>query len=199
LTGLTLDVESRLREAGALLSGHFQLSSGRHSDRYIQCALLLARPRDAEAAGAALAERLADTRPDVVVGPALGGVIIAHEVARALGTRCFFAERKEGVMTLRRGFAVTPGMRVVVVEDVVTTGGSANEVVALLRELGAEVVAVGSIVQRSAGNPFDVRYEALLPLEVTSWTPEECPLCATGSPAVKPGSRPGGGEAGGKR
>lgn len=193
MTATALDVEGRLAACEALLSGHFQLSSGRHSDRYVQCALLLARPVEAEAVGAALGDRLAEHRPQLVVGPALGGVIVAHEVARRLGTACFFAERKDGEMALRRGFAVAPGTRVAVVEDVVTTGGSAREVVELLRAAGADVVAVGCIVQRAAGNPFDVPLQALLHLPVQSWTPEECPLCAQGVPASKPGSRPGAG------
>jgi orotate phosphoribosyltransferase len=185
------DVTERLTRAGALLEGHFALSSGRHSDRYVQCALLLAQPAEAAAVCAELADRLADTKPDVVVGPALGGVIVAHEVARRLGTPALFTERKDGTMTLRRGFCIEPGTRVVVVEDVVTTGGSVAEVVALLSGMGAEVVAVGSIVCRATSSPFDVRYEALLQLPVESWAAGDCPLCAEGSVAIKPGSRPG--------
>jgi len=186
-----LDVEQRLMRANALLKGHFQLTSGRHSDRYVQCALLLALPREAEAVCAALADRLADAKPDVVVGPALGGVIVAHEVARRLGTPSFFAERKDGVMTLRRGFVVKPGQRIVVVEDVVTTGGSVKEVVAILRAAGGNVAALGSLVCRSATSPFDMRYEALLNLPIESWDAADCPLCKSGSTAIKPGSRPG--------
>lgn len=194
-TSTKLDLTERLTRRGALLSGHFQLSSGRHSDRYVQCALLLSHPADAALVGEALADKLRDTNPDLVVGPALGGVIIAHEVARALGTPCLFTERKDGVMSLRRGFAVPAGSRVVVVEDVVTTGGSAKEVVALLQEMGAEVVAMGSMIARAPSNPFEQRYESLLSLPIESWAPEECPLCAAGGEAVKPGSRPGGGKA----
>lgn len=186
-----LDVKAALQRAGALLEGHFQLTSGRHSDRYVQCALLLSRPLEAEAVCAALADRLADVRPDVVVGPALGGVIVAHEVARRLGTPALFTERKDGVMTLRRGFSVARGARVVVVEDVVTTGGSVKEVVALLEQAGARVEALGSIVCRAESSPFDRRYESLLALPIASWEPTGCPLCASGSPAIKPGSRPG--------
>jgi orotate phosphoribosyltransferase len=185
------DVEARLVRAGALLTGHFQLTSGRHSDRYVQCALLLSRPADAEAVCAALADRLADERPDLVVGPALGGVIVAHEVARRLGTPCYFTERKDGEMTLRRGFRIPQGARVVVVEDVVTTGGSVKEVVQLVRAAGAEVRAVGSLVCRAPVSPFDVRYESLLKLVIESWEPSSCPLCASGGKPVKPGSRPG--------
>jgi orotate phosphoribosyltransferase len=192
------DVEARLERSNALLTGHFQLTSGRHSDRYVQCALLLAQPKEAEAVGRALAERLVGgggaaggPHPDLVVGPALGGVVIAHEVARALGTPCYFTERKEGVMELRRGFSIRPGARIVVVEDVVTTGGSVKEVVALMRKAGATVEAVGSIVHRAKESPFDVRYEALLQLVIESWEPAACPLCKQGSQAIKPGSRPG--------
>jgi orotate phosphoribosyltransferase len=125
------------------------------------------------------------------VGPALGGVIVAHEVARRLGTPCFFTERKDGEMTLRRGFRIPHGARVVIVEDVVTTGGSVKEVIELVRAAGGEVLAVGSLVARAEESPFDVRYEALLHLRVESWEPSSCPLCAKGGSAVKPGSRPG--------
>jgi len=187
----TVDLQAQLSRVGALLEGHFQLSSGRHSDRYVQCAKLLCLPHEAETACAALADRLAPLRPDIVVGPALGGIIVAHEVARRLGTPALFTERKDGVMTLRRGFAFEPGQRVVVVEDVVTTGGSVKEVIALLREMGVEVLAVGSLVARSDQSPFDVPYESLTHINVESWEPESCPLCASGSEAVKPGSRPG--------
>ncbi|HEX5009242.1 MAG TPA: orotate phosphoribosyltransferase [Planctomycetota bacterium] len=185
------DLEARLVRANALLKGHFQLTSGLHSDRYIQCALLLAQPKEAEAACAALADKLADTRPQLVIGPALGGVIVAHEVARRLGTPSFFAERKDGPMSLRRGFAVQPGVRVVVVEDVVTTGGSVMEVAELVKAAGAEVVGLGSLVCRARKSPFTLRYEALLNLPIESWQPAECPLCKQGSTAIKPGSRPG--------
>ena len=185
------DLEARLVRANALLKGHFQLTSGLHSDRYIQCALLLAQPREAEAACAALADKLADTRPQLVIGPALGGVIVAHEVARRLGVPSFFAERKDGPMSLRRGFAVQPGTRVVVVEDVVTTGGSVMEVVQLVQAAGSEVVGLGSLVCRARKSPFALRYEALLELPIDSWEPAQCPLCKQGSSAIKPGSRPG--------
>ena len=187
----TFDLEPRLLRANALLKGHFQLTSGRHSDRYVQCALLLAQPKEAEACCAALADRLADTRPDVVIGPALGGIIVAHEVARRLGTPCFFAERKDGPMQLRRGFALKPGQRVVVVEDVVTTGGSVQEVVDLVAAAGAQVVGLGSLLLRGQTAPFKLRYEALLHMPIDSWEPAECPLCKQGSTAIKPGSRPG--------
>jgi len=185
------DTERRLKRVGALLEGHFQLTSGLHSDRYVQCAKLLSHPLEAEAVSRALAERFSDVKVDIVLGPALGGVIVAHEVARALGTPCLFTERKEGEMQLRRGFEIPRDAQVLVVEDVVTTGGSVKEVLELVREAGGQIVGVGSIVQRAPSSPFDVRYESLLALQVTAWDPSECPLCAEGTSAVKPGSRPG--------
>jgi orotate phosphoribosyltransferase len=183
--------EERLKRVGALLDGHFQLTSGLHSNRYVQCAKLLSHPVEAEAVSRALADRFSDVKVDIVLGPALGGIIVGHEVARALGTPCLFTERKGGEMLLRRGFEIPKGARVLVVEDVVTTGGSVNEVLALVRDAGGEVVGVGSIVQRAPSSPFDVRYESLLALQVNAWEPGECPLCAEGTPAVKPGSRQG--------
>jgi orotate phosphoribosyltransferase len=185
------ETEERLKRVGALLEGHFQLTSGLHSNRYVQCAKLLSLPQEAEAVSRALADRFSNVKVDIVLGPALGGVIVAHEVARALGTPCLFTERKEGEMQLRRGFEIPKGSQVLVVEDVVTTGGSVKEVLQLVRDAGGEIVGVGSIVQRAASSPFDVRYEALLALQVTAWDPSECPLCAEGSAPVKPGSRPG--------
>lgn len=185
------ETEERLKRVGALLEGHFQLTSGLHSNRYVQCARLLSLPQEAEAVSRALADRFSDVNVDIVLGPALGGVIVAHEVARALGTPCLFTERKEGEMQLRRGFEIPKGSQVLIVEDVVTTGGSVKEVLQLVRDAGGEIVGVGSIVQRAASSPFDVRYEALLALQVTAWDPSECPLCAEGTAPVKPGSRPG--------
>ncbi|MED5329700.1 MAG: orotate phosphoribosyltransferase [Planctomycetota bacterium] len=191
--------EGSLREAlqrtGALLSGHFGLSSGLHSDQYIQCARLLAHPGEAEVAGAALAGKLLDLlhgeKPDLVVGPALGGIIVAHEVARCLAVPCLFTERKNGSMTLRRGFEISQGAKVVVVEDVVTTGGSAAEVVSLLQSMEASVAAVGSLVCRSAASPFSVPYTALLDVPAQAWEVDDCPQCREGLSLDKPGSRPG--------
>lgn len=180
-------------ETGALLNGHFKLSSGLHAKQYFQCALLLAEPVLAERLGKALAERLPEDwpRPATVVGPALGGVVIGHETARALGVRSIFTERKEGRMELRRGFTVRPGEKIVIVEDVMTTGKSTAEVARLLRELGADVIGALAIVLRKARDPeigLPVRSLARLPVETT---PEDsCPLCAEGVPIVKPGSRP---------
>jgi len=181
-------------QTGAYLKGHFRLTSGLHSPEYLQCALVLRFPTHAETLGRSLATSLqtlaASQRIDLVVSPAMGGVIIGHEVGRALGVPAIFTERENGTMTLRRGFSIEPGAVVVVVEDVVTTGGSTREVIALLRGLGAKVVAAGSIIDRSGGTAdLGVPRAALTTMKVTAWKPEECPLCAQGSPVVKPGSR----------
>ena len=184
------------RETGAMLEGHFILSSGKHSDRYFQCALLLEDPRRAEKLAQALAGKLRarDARPfDLVMGPALGAVIWAHEVARALGARCQFTERSEGRMGLRRGFRVEPGLRVLVVEDVITTGGSAREVIEVLKGFDVPAAAVAGIVNRSGGNPFakdGLELSTLCAVQANAWKPEACPLCQAGGKAIKPGSRP---------
>lgn len=183
-------LEEAIKRTGVLKEGHFLLSSGRHSAQYMQCAQLLQYPNDAEQTGKALAGLFRHEKVDVVVGPALGGVIIAHEVARALGARCLFAERKDGKMELRRGFTIQPGERVLAIEDVVTTGGSVQEVVTLLEGMGAEIVGIGSIVDRSGGNtPFKYPYRALTAIHIESYAPGDCPLCKQGLPVVKPGSR----------
>jgi orotate phosphoribosyltransferase len=192
------DLPSLLRESGALLEGHFLLSSGLHSPRYLQCARVLMEPPLATRLGAALAAELRTAlteAPGAVVAPALGGVLVAHEVARALGCRGLFTERQDGAMTLRRGFVLEPAEGVVVVEDVITTGGSTREVIEAVRARGARVLAVGSLVDRSGGVvDFGVPRRSLLVLEVPTWGPEACPLCAQGSRPKKPGSRnaPGG-------
>ncbi len=185
---LTLD---DFTEVGALLTGHFRLSSGLHSDRYLQCARLLMWPERAEKAGRDLAARLAAVSPQAVVSPAIGGIVIGHEVARALGVRGLFAERKDGAFQLRRGFALSPGERVVVVEDVFTTGGSTREVCAAVEASGGTVSAVGSIVDRGLpAGTFSVPTSSLLSLEVPAWPESECPLCARGDAFDVPGSRP---------
>jgi orotate phosphoribosyltransferase len=181
-------------ERGALLEGHFLLSSGLHSPRYLQCARVLMDPVAATRLGGALAERLRDTlsgqRPGAVVAPALGGVLVAHEVARAFGCRGLFTERQDGVMTLRRGFALEKGEPVVVVEDAITTGKSTREVLDAMAASGARVLAVGSLVDRSVGDvDFGVPRRSLLRLEVPTYSAEACPMCAAGSRPVKPGSR----------
>lgn len=178
------------RASGALLEGHFRLSSGLHSPGYLQCALVLQHPDKAEALGRALAAVLRDLAPTVVLSPALGGLIIGHEVGRALGLRAIFAERQDGAMTLRRGFALTAADRVVVIEDVVTTGGSTRETMEVAAKTGATVVGAGAIIDRSGGSSkLDVPFRALVALAVTTYAPEACPLCAAGTAVTKPGSR----------
>lgn len=178
-------------EAGVLLEGHFLLTSGRHSNRYLQCAKLFRNTKYSEKLCACLAEKFAKDNVDVVIGPAMGAVQMAYEVSRALGCENFFAEREEGKMTLRRGFVVTPGMRCLLVEDVVTTGGSVKEVKELVEAAGGIVVGIGSIVDRSAGKAdFGVPFKSVIRVDVESWEPDECPLCKEGKlPAIKPGSR----------
>jgi orotate phosphoribosyltransferase len=179
------------RRSGALLEGHFRLSSGLHSPGYLQCALVLQEPHDAETLGRGLAERTRDMRPTVVLSPALGGVVIGQEVGRALGVRAIFAERQEGTLTLRRGFALSDTDRVLVVEDVLTTGGSTRETIQVARAAGAQVVGAGAIVDRSGGRArFDVPMAALFEIALPTYDPDTCPLCAEGLPIVKPGSRP---------
>jgi orotate phosphoribosyltransferase len=174
----------------ALLEGHFRLSSGLHSNRYLQCARLLQWPERAAGAGRELASLLAPFSARVVVSPALGGLIIGHETARALGARSVFVERQEGVFGLRRGFAFEPGEPAVVVEDVFTTGKSTREAMAAAEAEGARVVAVGSIVNRGLpGGAFAVPSRSLLTLSVPSWPAAECPLCRDGVPLDTPGSR----------
>jgi orotate phosphoribosyltransferase len=182
------------QERGALREGHFLLSSGLHSPRYLQCALLLMDPALATSLGAALARRLrpllGGKAPSAVVAPALGGILVAHEVARGLGARALFLEREEGVMTLRRGFTLGEGEEVVVVEDVITTGLSTREVMDAVRGQGARVVAAGSLVDRSGGAAdLGVPHRSLLLLEAPTYRPEACPLCAAGGRPEKPGSR----------
>lgn len=179
------------KKTEGVLHGHFLLTSGRHSDTYMQCAKLFVHPQESEFLCGELAKQLAEFKPDAIVSPAVGGIIMGYEVARQLKVCNYFAEREGGNMTLRRGFALNKGMRVIVVEDVVTTGGSVKEVVELCKAAGAEVVAVASIVDRSGGKvDFGVPYKALLSMEVKSWEADECPLCKEGKiPAIKPGSR----------
>ncbi len=181
---------SIFQETGALLEGHFQLTSGLHSPRYLQCALVLQHPAHAEWAGRAIAKHFADERVSAVVAPAIGGIIVAHETARALGARALFTEREAGVMTLRRGFRLDAGERVLVVEDVVTTGGSTRETIDAVHRAGGTVIGAASLVDRSGGAvDLGVRRAALLTLEVPAYGPDDCPLCKEGVPVVKPGSR----------
>ena len=185
------DVLALCRQAGAYLEGHFKLSSGLHSPQYLQCARVLAQPAIAERLWRELAEVVPGRPADFVTAPALGGLIIGHEVARALGVRFVFTERDaEGRMTLRRGFSVEPAERGLVIEDVVTTGGSTRETIAAIQDAGGVVAGAGSIIDRSGG-AADVGLPrvALATLSVESYRPESCPLCAAGVPLVKPGSR----------
>ena len=183
---------SLFKESGALLEGHFRLTSGLHSARYLQCALVLQRPENAAELGAALAARMLENapKPDLVIAPALGGILVAHEVARALGVRSLFAERQDGVLKLRRGFGIGPGETCYVVEDVVTTGGSTRETMDVARQAGGMVTAAGALIDRSGGRTdLGVPAVALAVLNFPNYEPEQCPLCLAGSPVVKPGSR----------
>jgi orotate phosphoribosyltransferase len=195
------------RRSGALLEGHFRLTSGLHSTGYLQCALVLQHAQHAEMLGRALADRSRDLRPTVVLSPALGGVVIGHEVGRALGVRAIFAERQDGELTLRRGFVVAENDRVLVVEDVLTTGGSTRETMQVARAAGGQVVGAAAIVDRSpsvhlddparSGRPVGARaaelgvpFVSLFEIDLPTYEPDKCPLCAKGLPVVKPGSRP---------
>jgi len=189
----SLDI-AEFTACGSHQQGHFLLSSGLHSGDYLQCALYLAEPRRAAHAGSLLAAAAADAAPeiDLVVSPAMGGLIIGHETARALGLPFLFTERADGEMVLRRGFAVASGQRIIIVEDVVTTGKSTREVIEILETNGAEVVGLASMVNRSGiANPFEPKpYRALLEVSFPIWSADECPLCRDGVPIAKPGSRP---------
>ena len=175
---------------GALLNGHFKLSSGLHSEKYLQCAPILQYPKLARRLSGELAKRFSKETIDAVVGPALGGITLAYEIARALGVRGIFAEREDGKMTLRRGFSINAGERVLVVEDVITTGGSTKEVIGVVKSLGGGVVGVASIIDRSGCRiDFGVRQESLARVDVKTFEPGDCPLCRSGTPLVKPGSK----------
>ncbi|PYQ88379.1 MAG: orotate phosphoribosyltransferase [Acidobacteria bacterium] len=205
-----LDVFKR---SGALLEGHFRLTSGLHSSGYLQCALVLQHPQHAEALGRALGERTRGLRPTLVLSPALGGIVIGQEVGRALGVRAIFAERQDGALTLRRGFIIGEGDRVLVVEDVLTTGGSTRETMQVAAASGGQVVGAASIVDRSgpsilrepqdrpehgrgatgsgrAARDLGVPYVSLLDIDLPAYEPDKCPLCAQRLPVIKPGSRP---------
>jgi len=184
------EVLALMEDLGALHRGHFLLSSGRHSDTYFQCARILQYPDLARELGAAIAALCADETCDLVVSPALGGILVGHEVARALGRRFVFSERKDGVMTIRRGFTLDKGEKVMIVEDVVTRGTSLLEVRDAVEALGGRVVGLASIVDRTGDDvelPLPLR--ALAKVRVETWEAADCPLCARGEPLVKPGSR----------
>ncbi len=184
------EVLKAFEDNSAILKGHFLLTSGRHSDRYIQCALVMQHPDVCAELSEVLASKLPPVSVDVTIGPAMGGITLAYEMGRRLGTRALFAEREDGKMSLRRGFSLKPGERVLVCEDVVTTGGSAKEVADMARAMGCEVTAIACLIDRSGGKA-ELGYPLLsvLRMEVTSWAQEDCPLCKAGSAPYKPGSR----------
>lgn len=176
----------------AMLEGHFILTSGMHSKTYMQCARVLSYPEYASSLGASLAMKFKSSEIDFVISPALGGVIIAHEVARALGKPAIFCERVKDQFELRRGFEIYPAQRALIIEDVVTTGGSLLETAKLVKENRGKIVGFGSVVDRSSENPFpEMRYESLMKISLDIFHPKDCPLCKDGLPAIKPGSRKG--------
>ncbi len=178
------------RESGALLDGHFLLTSGLHSPQYFQCALVLQDPKLAQTLCWEIACQFMSEKVGVVIAPAIGGIVVAQEVARLIGAHAMFAERESGEMTLRRGFQLKPNQRVLVVEDVVTTGGSVKEVIELVKKCGAELVGVGILVDRSQKKAnFAVPFHAVMEMDVVTYQPEGCPMCKKNIPLVKPGSR----------
>lgn len=179
------------KKSGALLEGHFELSSGLHSPKYLQCALVLQHPEAAQKLGQAIAALFKNEGIDIVIGPALGGVVIGYEVARALGVPGIFTERKEGKMLLRRGFEIPKNSKVLIVEDVITTGGSTAEVVEIVKSHGGKLIGVASIINRSGKDlGFDGQpLKSLMKMDVPAYQPNDCPLCKQGTPAIKPGSR----------
>ncbi len=178
------------KKTGALLTGHFLLSSGLHSEQYLQSALVLQQPDIATRLCAALAEHFKNAKVQAVIAPALGGVFVSHETARALGVRALFAERVNGELILRRGFTIQPGERLLVVEDVITTGKSTKETIEVVKKAGGQVIGAASLVDRSGGKAeLGVPYKSLVTLSVPTYAPEACPLCKTGSSPIKPGSR----------
>lgn len=185
-------IEKIFNDSGALLDGHFKLTSGRHSDQYLQCAQVLKNPAYTEQLAQKLAAEFSDDKIELVVGPAMGGIIVAYELARQLQVPGIFCERENKVMTLRRGFTIKPGQRVLVAEDVITTGGSVREVMDIVQAQGGKVVGVAVLADRSNGLvDFGVKQAAALTMDVKSWEEADCPLCKAGKiPAVKPGSRP---------
>ncbi len=180
----------KFNELGAILNGHFLLSSGLHSDKYVQCALVLQYPDVCEEISKEIASEFENDKIDVVIGPAMGGITFAYEVARQLGVRGIFAERQNGVMTLRRGFSIQENEKVLIVEDVCTTGGSTKEVIELVKKTGATLCGVGFIIDRSKdGVDFGVRQKSLIRIKVETYEQSECPLCKENIPLVKPGSK----------
>lgn len=185
------EIIAMLKEAEVLLEGHFLLTSGRHSDKYMQCAKIFQNAKYSEPLCGELAKQYKDDNIEVVIGPAIGAIQMAYEIGRQLGVRNIFAERDaDGAMALRRGFTIEKGQRVLIVEDVVTTGGSVKEVMELVKENGGEIVGIGSIVDRTGGKiDFGVPYKSAFSMDITSYEADECPICKTGLALVKPGSR----------
>lgn len=185
------EIIAMLKEANVLLEGHFLLTSGRHSDKYMQCAKIFQDAKYSVPLCAELVEQYKNDNVEVVIGPAIGAIQMSYEVGKQLGVRNIFAERdSDGKMTLRRGFTIEKGQRVLIVEDVVTTGGSVREVIDLVNECGGDIVGVGSIVDRTGGKiDFGVPYRSAFAMDITSYEADECPICKTGTPLVKPGSR----------
>lgn len=183
-------VKEILEKTEALLTGHFLLTSGKHSDKYVQCAKLFRHPDISAEISKDLAEKYEGYDIDTVIGPAIGGIILSYEVARQLGAMALFAERENGKMSLRRGFEIKPGSRVLVVEDVITTGGSVKEVIDLVSNAGGVVAGVACVIDRSNGRAmFDVPFKSTTKINIDTFEPEDCPLCKSGSAAIKPGSR----------
>lgn len=181
-----------LRKVGALLEGHFLLSSGKHSSKYVQCAKIFEYPEYGDEVGRLIAEKIAQHKPDIVIGPALGGIIVAYTVARYTKARAMFTEREDGVMKLRRGFQIDKGEKVAIVEDVTTTGKSVLEVAEVVKEYGGQICCIASIIDRSVQPlPFDVPFYSLVKLELPIYEPDDCPLCKQKIQLVKPGSRTG--------
>jgi len=182
--------EKILTETGALLSGHFKLTSGRHGAQYMQCAKVLQYPEHTAYIAQVIAEGFKGEKVDIVLAPAIGGIVIGYELARALGAKSLFTEREDGKMTLRRGFEIPKGAKVVIAEDVVTTGGSTREVIAIAKEYGANIIGACSMVDRTGGRlDLGVKFVAAYSKAMVSYDPDECPLCKEGLPIVKPGSR----------
>jgi len=184
------EMEEIFERTRAILTGHFLLTSGLHSDKYLQCAKVLQWPKYAETCANALAIHFTHEKPQFVISPALGGVIIGHELGRALDCRAIFAERENGILTLRRGFSIETGEKGIVVEDVITTGGSTAETMSVVQECGGVILGACAVVDRSGGKAhFDVRHHSLLNLQIPTFKPEDCPMCRAGSSPIKPGSR----------
>ncbi len=184
------NVQNILKESGAILKGHFLLSSGSHSDTYIQCAKVLQYPKYTEYLATLIAEKFRREPPDIVIGPAMGGITLAYEVARKAGARALFSERENSSMSLRRGFQIHKGEKVLIVEDVVTTGGSVFEIINLVKSLKGNLIGIGAIIQRGKDAPnFGIRFEPLMKMKIATYPPGECPMCREGLPLYKPGSR----------